>query len=390
MIYLDNNATTPVDSRVLEQMLPFFTEHYGNAASRTHQAGWYAEGAVESAREKVAELLGCEKQEIIFTSGATEAINIALTGIAKAYVAKGKHIITSRTEHKAVLDVCSSLENEGYEISFLDVDREGRVDVAQLRALIRKDTIAVAVMLANNETGTIQDIASLSEIVHAHGAVFFSDTTQAAGKIRMDVNELGIDVCCISAHKFGGPKGVGALFIRRKNPRVTLLPLLHGGGHERGLRPGTLNVPGIVGLGAAAEFAVNEMWEANERISKLRTFTEQFITEDNLERDSKHITRGFINGCIRNRLPNTSNIFLKGIRAHELIKRLPNIAISTGSACTSADDIPSHVLRATGLSEEESRSCIRISIGKQNTEAELFEARQAIRDLIDQLYPRTQ
>lgn len=390
MIYLDNNATTPVDSRVLEQMLPFFTEHYGNAASRTHQAGWYAEGAVESAREKVAELLGCEKQEIIFTSGATEAINIALTGIAKAYVTKGKHIITSRTEHKAVLDVCSSLENEGYEISFLDVDREGCVDVAQLRALIRKDTIAVAVMLANNETGTIQDIASLSEIAHAHGAVFFSDTTQAAGKIRMDVNELGIDVCCISAHKFGGPKGVGALFIRRKNPRVTLLPLLHGGGHERGLRPGTLNVPGIVGLGAAAEFAVNEMWEANERISKLRTFTEQFITEDNLERDSKHITRGFINGCIRNRLPNTSNIFLKGIRAHELIKRLPNIAISTGSACTSADDIPSHVLRAMGLSEEESRSCIRISIGKQNTEAELLEARQAIRDLIDQLYPRTQ
>jgi cysteine desulfurase len=390
MIYLDNNATTPVDSRVLEQMLPFFTEHYGNAASRTHQAGWYAEGAVESAREKVAELLGCEKQEIIFTSGATEAINIALTGIAKAYVTKGKHIITSRTEHKAVLDVCSSLENEGYEISFLDVDREGRVDVAQLRALIRKDTIAVAVMLANNETGTIQDIAALSEIAHTHGAVFFSDTTQAAGKIRMDVNELGIDVCCISAHKFGGPKGVGALFIRRKNPRVTLLPLLHGGGHERGLRPGTLNVPGIVGLGAAAEFAVNEMWEANERISKLRTFTEQFITEDNLERDSKHITRGFINGCIRNRLPNTSNILLKGIRAHELIKRLPNIAISTGSACTSADDIPSHVLRATGLSEEESRSCIRISIGKQNTEAELLEARQAIRDLIDQLYPRTQ
>jgi cysteine desulfurase len=226
--------------------------------------------------------------------------------------------------------------------------------------------------------------------VHAHGAVFFSDTTQAAGKIRMDVNELGIDVCCISAHKFGGPKGVGALFIRRKNPRVTLLPLLHGGGHERGLRPGTLNVPGIVGLGAAAEFAVNEMWEANERISKLRTFTEQFITEDNLERDSKHITRGFINGCIRNRLPNTSNILLKGIRAHELIKRLPNIAISTGSACTSADDIPSHVLRATGLSEEESRSCIRISIGKQNTEAELLEARQSIRDVIDQLYPRTQ
>jgi cysteine desulfurase len=390
MIYLDNNATTPVDSRVLEQMLPFFTEHYGNAASRTHQAGWYAEGAVESAREKVAELLGCEKQEIIFTSGATEAINIALTGIAKAYVTKGKHIITSRTEHKAVLDVCSSLENEGYEISFLDVDREGCVDDAQLRSLIRKDTIAVAVMLANNETGTIQDIAALSEIAHTHGAVFFSDTTQAAGKIRMDVNELGIDVCCISAHKFGGPKGVGALYIRRKNPRVTLLPLLHGGGHERGLRPGTLNVPGIVGLGAAAEFAVNEMWEANERISKLRTFTEQFITEDNLERDSKHITRGFINGCIRNRLPNTSNIFLKGIRAHELIKRLPNIAISTGSACTSADDIPSHVLRAMGLSEEESRSCIRISIGKQNTEAELLEARQAIRDVIDQLYPRTQ
>lgn len=388
MIYLDNNATTPVDPRVLEKMLPFFTEHYGNAASRTHQAGWYAEAAVEAARERVAELLGCEKQEIIFTSGSTEAINIALKGIAKAYESKGKHIITSRTEHKAVLDVCAALENDGYEISFLDVDREGCVDAAQLRALIRKGTIAVAVMLANNESGTIQDVAALSEIAHAHGALFFSDTTQAAGKIRMDVNELGIDVCCISAHKFGGPKGVGALFIRRKNPRATLLPWMHGGGHERGLRPGTLNVPGIAGLGAAAEIAMNEMWETNERISKLRTYTEQFLTEDNLERSS--IERGYINGCIKSRLPNTSNILLKGIKAHELIRRVPNIAISTGSACTSADDAPSHVLRAMGLSEEEARACIRISLGKQNTEEELLAARVSLRKAIDELQSRTQ
>jgi cysteine desulfurase len=390
VIYLDNNATTPVDPRVMEKMLPFFTEHYGNAASRTHQAGWYAEAAVEAARERVAELLGCEKQEIIFTSGSTEAINIALKGIAKAYETKGKHIITSRTEHKAVLDVCAALENDGYEISFLDVDREGRVDAAQLRALIRKDTIVVAVMLANNETGTIQDIAALSEITHTNGSLFFSDTTQAAGKIRLDVNELGIDVCCISAHKFGGPKGVGALFIRRKNPRVTLLPWMHGGGHERGLRPGTLNVPGIVGVGAAAEIAMNEMWETNERISKLRTFAEQFITEDNLERSNGGIERGYINGCIKSRLPNTSNILLKGIKAHELIRRVPNIAISTGSACTSADDTPSHVLRAMGLSEEESRACIRISLGKQNTEEELIEARKALRNAIDELQGRTQ
>lgn len=390
MIYLDNNATTPVDPRVLEKMLPFFTEHYGNAASRTHQAGWYAEAAVEAARERVAELLGCEKQEIIFTSGSTEAINIALKGIAKAYETKGKHIITSRTEHKAVLDVCAALENDGYEISFLDVDREGRVDAAQLRALIRKDTIVVAVMLANNETGTIQDIAALSEITHTNGSLFFSDTTQAAGKIRLDVNELGIDVCCISAHKFGGPKGVGALFIRRKNPRVTLLPWMHGGGHERGLRPGTLNVPGIVGVGAAAEIAMNEMWETNERISKLRTFAEQFITEDNLERSNGGIERGYINGCIKSRLPNTSNILLKGIKAHELIRRVSNIAISTGSACTSADDTPSHVLRAMGLSEEEARACIRISLGKQNTEEELIEARKALRNAIDELQGRTQ
>jgi cysteine desulfurase len=375
-IYLDHNSTTPVDPRVLEAMLPFFSHEFGNAASRTHRFGWYAAQAVESARERVAEWLGCETQEVIFTSGATESINTAIKGIAHAYAAKGKHIITVQTEHKAVLDTCTALQEQGYEISQLHVDREGKIDLSELRSLLRADTVLVAVMLANNETGTIQDTGAIAELVHANQSILFSDTAQAFGKLRVDVNELGIDCCCISAHKAGGPKGVGALYIRRKNPRVTVLPLLHGGGHERGIRSGTLNVPGIVALGKAAELALNETWDVATRLSAWRTRLEQYITEDD---------RGFINGSVKDRLPNTSSIMLRGIKADKLIMQLPDLAISTGSACSSALPEPSHVLRAMGLSNEEALSSIRISLGSTTTEAETIRARELIRAAADAL-----
>lgn len=376
MIYLDHNSTTPVDPRVLEVMLPFFTNEFGNASSKTHRFGWYAAQAVEDARAQVAELVGGEAQEIVFTSGATESINTAIKGIAKSYSSKGKHIVTIATEHKAVLDTCSDLAEDGYEISALGVDREGRIDLNELKSILRPDTILVAVMLANNETGTIQDVAAISRIVHANNSILFSDATQAFGKIRVDVNELGIDCCCVSAHKFGGPKGVGALFIRRKNPRVTVHPLLHGGGHERGHRSGTLNVPGIVGLGKAAEIAMNESWEVASRVSAWRTRMEQYITEDD---------RGFVNGSIKSRLPNTSNILIRGVKADKLIMGASSVSIATGSACTSALPEPSHVLSAMGLTHEEALSCIRISLGWSTTEEETRIAGEAIRAAIDSL-----
>lgn len=357
-------------------MLPFFSKEFGNAASKTHRYGWYASEAVEIARGKVAELIGAETQEIYFTSGSTEAINTALKGIAYNYSSKGKHIITVETEHKAVLDTCSDLAQQGFEITQLKVDREGRIDLAELKYQLRPETILVAVMLANNETGTIQDIAAIADLVHANNSILFSDTTQAFGKIRVDVNELGIDCCCISAHKFGGPKGVGALYVRRKNPRVVVHPLLHGGGHERGLRSGTLNVPGIVGLGKAAEIAMNQTWDVATKLSAWRTRLEQYITDDE---------RGFVNGCVKNRLPNTTNILIRGVKADKLITQIPDIAISTGSACTSAEAKPSHVLLSMGLSEQEALSCIRISLGSATTEEETIRARESIRAAIDSL-----
>jgi cysteine desulfurase len=375
-IYLDYNATTPVLPEVLNAMLPFFSQEFGNASSRTHRYGWYAAEAVEKAREQVAALIGCETQEIYFTSGATESINLALKGLARAYASKGKHFITAATEHKAVLDVLEELRESGAEITILKVNREGSIDLDELRSSLRADTIAVALMMANNETGTVHDMEQVSEIVHASNSILFSDTTQAIGKMRVNVNESGIDVCCLSAHKFGGPKGVGALFVRRKNPRVSLAPLIHGGGHERGLRSGTLNVPGIVGLGMAAEIAQSTMWENNSRISAWRTKLEQFITDDD---------RGFVNGDIKNRLPNTSSILLRDVRAEQLIRKLPNIGISTGSACTASSDDPSHVLQAMGFTDAESRSSVRISLGATTTEEETLAARQAIRDAIDEL-----
>lgn len=364
-IYLDYNATTPVDDRVLDAMLPYFSRRFGNSASRTHAYGWEADEAVKLARKSVAGLLGCEPGELVFTSGATEAINLGIKGAAAVYQSKGRHFITCTTEHRAVLDVFEHLERDGAEVTRLPVQPDGRLDPELLRSVLRNDTVLVAIMLANNETGVLQPIRELAELTHERGALFFCDTTQAIGKLQVAVNELGIDLCTVSAHKCYGPKGVGALFVRRKNPRVTLVPQLDGGGHEHGLRSGTLNVPGIVGLGAAAELVVRELWDDNQRISLLRSRLEQEL-----------ITRcgAKVNGNTRHRLSNTTNLCFPGLRASELISACPQLAISTGSACSSALPEPSHVLRAMGLSEADAYASIRISLGRMTTEEEVRRA----------------
>ena len=359
MVYLDYNSTTPVDERVMAEMLPFFTEHFGNAASNTHALGWYAQGAVEKARKQVSDFIGSEPSEIVFTSGSTEAINLAIKGVYEAYQTKGNHIITCKTEHKAVLDVCASLEEKGANVTYLDVDYEGRIDVDDLKNSFTDKTILVAIMAANNETGVIQDIEKIAEITHEHNAILFSDTTQMAGKLPVNVNDIGVDLCCISAHKLYGPKGVGALYVRRKNPRVNLIPIIHGGGHENGKRSGTLNVTGIVGLGKACEIATNEFWDNNMNISKLRGFLEHQLLE---------IPGLRINGSTRYRLYNTSNLFFpplaNGESLFSLIKN--QYAVSLGSACSSANAEPSHVLTAMGFDLSEVKNSIRFSFGKQN------------------------
>jgi cysteine desulfurase len=361
-IYLDYNSTTPVDKRVLEVMLPCFTENFGNAASKTHAFGWVADELVKKSRKQVADFLNAEESEIIFTSGATEAINLAIKGVAEAYVSKGNHIVTFATEHKAVLDSCSHLSRLGKEITILPVNKEGVADLAELGKAIRPDTILVCAMLANNETGLIHPISEIAQIVHAKSSLLFTDATQACGKIPVDVNELHADLLCFSGHKMYGPKGIGALYIRRKNPRVTLIGQSDGGGHERNLRSGTLNVPGIAGLGESCLLAAKNLWEESSRISFLRTKFEQTLT------DAGGV---YINGSVKNRLPNTSNLLFKGIKAEKLIKHFPVLAFATGSACSSALPEPSHVLLAMGLTEEDAFSSIRISIGRFTTELEI-------------------
>lgn len=373
LLYLDYNSTTPVDPEVLATMLPYFTSAFGNAASRTHQKGWEAAAAADQARTQIAELLNCTAQEIIFTSGATEALNIAIRGVWGAYGKTRPHIIAAATEHKAVLDTCKDLESSGAELTILPVNREGCVDPDQLQAALRPTTALVCIMLANNETGIVQDLRPLADRVHAAGALLLSDTTQAIGKIPVDVDELGIDLCCVSAHKIYGPKGVGALYMRRKNPRVSLKPIYTGGGHERGLRSGTLNVPGIVGLGKAAALAIQYRWDEAARLSGLRTRFEQILTE---------LPDVFINGSIRNRLPNTTNLTFSGIRADQLITRLPHLAMATGSACTSALPEPSHVLSAMGLSADAAYASVRISLGKGSNEIPTLEAAKEIANMI--------
>src|SRR6218665_1091718 len=361
-VYLDYNATTPVDQRVLETMLPYFTQKFGNAASRTHSFGWIADDAVKTARKQVAELLNCLDQEIIFISGATEAINLAIKGVWDNYQSKGKHIITVATEHKAVLDTCRALEKKGAEVTYLPVNREGLIDLDDLKKALKPETILVSVMYANNETGVIQPVREIAQLAHANGSFFMSDATQAVGKINLDVQEEHIDLLCMSAHKIYGPKGIGALYVRRKDPRVTLFPQIDGGGHERGLRSGTLNVTGIVGLGKACEIAQQEMWDDSVHISKLRTRLEQQLS------DLPHV---FINGSIKHRLFNTTNITFQGIRSESLITKIPEIAVAMGSACTSAVAEPPHVLKAMGLSDSDSYSSIRFSLGKYTTEEEI-------------------
>jgi len=377
-VYLDYNATTQVDPRVLEAMLPYFSENFGNAASRTHSFGWIAEQAVDDARKKVAELIGAEPNEIVFTSGATEAINLAMKGVFEAYRSKGNHIVTVATEHKSVLDTCEHLKKLGAEITLLKVNREGLIDLDELKNSITEKTILVSVMMANNETGVIQPISEISKIVHNKGSIMMSDATQAVGKIPVDVNADGIDLLSISAHKLYGPKGIGALFVRRKNPRVKLIAQIDGGGHENGLRSGTLNVPAIVGFGKACEIAKDEMLNDSGQISILRTILEQSLCD---------LGNVFINGSIRNRLPNTTNLSFADILANSLIKELGNVAVATGSACTSAVPQPSHVLKAMGVSDELSYSAIRFSLGKFTTEEEIKFCIEEVKNAINKLRP---
>lgn len=362
-IYLDNSATTPMDERVLETMLPFFTKYFGNAASRSHAYGWQAEEAVKRGREQVAELINAETNEIVFTSGATESDNLALKGIFEAYKTKGNHIITVNTEHKAVLDSCVHLENIGAEVTYLKVKKNGLIDLEELEKALRPSTILIAIMYANNETGVIQPVKEISNIARKNEVLFFSDATQAVGKIKVDVKEDVIDIMAFSAHKMYGPKGIGALYVRRKNPRVRLIAQMDGGGHEHGMRSGTLNVPGIVGFGKAAQLCKNEMQKDAEKMRRLR---------DKLERDLLNTNKVRINGDIIHRLPNVSNISFENKNAAQLISDLSkNIALSSGSACTSGNVQPSFVLKALGLTDEEALSSLRFGLGRFTTEEEI-------------------
>lgn len=373
-IYLDYNSTTPVDDRVLQKMLPYFSNKFGNAASKTHSFGWGAEEAVEIAREQIAGFIGCEKEEIYFTSGSTEAINLALKGIYQSYQLIGRHIIAVKTEHKAVLDTCKYLEDPGAEISYLNVDRRGLISIDELKNSIKENTILVTVMFANNETGVIQPMKEIAKLCEEKNILFFSDTTQAAGKINFNVKDDGIHACCLSAHKIYGPKGIGALYVSRKKPRITLKAQIHGGGHERGLRSGTLNVPAIVGLGEACAIAQKQLWDDNIKLSRLRTFLEQALTETG---------KVFVNGDMRNRLPNTTNLLFKNFKSEDVIKKLNGIAVATGSACTSALPEPSHVLLAMGLTDDESYSSIRFSLGRFTTEEEITFTTQKMLSIIN-------
>ena len=362
-IYLDNCATTPMDDRVLDSMLPFFTKYFGNAASHSHAYGWQAEEAVKQAREQVAELIGATENEIVFTSGATESDNLALKGIFESHKTKGNHIITVKTEHKAVLDSCAHLEKNGAEVTYLPVNRNGLIDLDELENSIKSTTILIAVMYANNETGVIQPIKEISKIAHKNQILFFSDSTQAMGKIPIKVIEDDIDLMAFSAHKMYGPKGAGALFVRRKNPRVKLIAQIDGGGHERGMRSGTLNVPAIVGFGKAAQLCQILMKNDAANTRRLR---------DKLEQELLKTSKVFINGDIKHRLPNVSNMSFANKNAVQLISTLSkDIALSSGSACTSGSHEPSFVLKAMDLTDQEAYSTLRFGLGRFTTEEEI-------------------
>ncbi len=362
-IYMDYQATTPVDPRVLEAMLPFFQQDFGNAASRNHAFGWKAEEAVQTAREQIASLIGASEKEIIFTSGSTEGINLAVKGVAEMYASKGKHIITSQAEHKAVLDTCKHLEKEGCEVTYLEPDSTGRVSVEAVEAALREDTVLVTLMWANNEVGTINPIREIGALCHERGVLFFTDGTQAAGKIPVDVEADNVDLLCLSAHKLYGPKGVGCLYVRRRKPRVRLVSQIDGGGHERGMRSGTLNVPGIVGLGAACAIAEAELEQSMKHEIELRDYLEEKITS---ALDYVHL-----NGNREHRLPGNLNLSFSFVEGESLLMGIHDIAVSSGSACTSASLEPSHVLRSMGVGDDLAHSSIRFGIGRFTTKEEV-------------------
>lgn len=367
LIYFDNNATTPCDPRVVDAMLPWFYQNPGNAASRSHAFGWKAEEAVDYAREQVANLISVESKEIIFTSGATEADNLAIKGVFEMYSRKGNHIITLKTEHKAVLDACDRVEKMGGEVTYLDVDREGLVNLEELENAITDKTVLVSVMWANNETGVIQPMKEIGEICARKGVLFFSDATQAVGKIPVNPKETGVHLIAFTAHKMYGPKGVGALFVNRKKPRVKVVAQMDGGGHERGMRSGTLNVPGIVGFGKAAEIAKQEMEADAKRLSVLRDKLEKALEE--------RLEEVYVNGSRSNRMPHVTNISFKHVEGEGLMMTFnENIAVSSGSACTSASLEPSYVLVALGLGDDLAHSSIRFSLGRFTKDEEIDRA----------------
>lgn len=371
-VYLDNNATTPCDPRVVEAMLPYFYEHPGNAASRSHPFGWEAEGAVDLGRQRIADLIGADEKEIIFTSGATESDNLAIKGVYDMYSRKGHHIITTTTEHKAVLDTCKALEKKGAEVTYLKVAADGLINLDELEAAIRPDTILVSIMWANNETGVIQPMKEIGAICAKHGVLFMSDATQAVGKIPVNPRENGVHLMAFSAHKMYGPKGVGALYVSRKDPRVKVTAQMDGGGHERGMRSGTLNVPGIVGFGKAAEIAKAEMHKDAERLSKLR---------DKLEsRLKSELEEVYINGNTEHRMPHVTNMSFKHVEGEGLMMTFnQDIALSSGSACTSASLEPSYVLVALGLGDDLAHSSLRFSLGRFTTEEDIDFTIEAIK-----------
>ncbi|NJC27314.1 IscS subfamily cysteine desulfurase [Neolewinella antarctica] len=364
LIYLDNNSTTPTDPRAVEAMLPYFYENPGNAASRNHPAGWAAEGAVDLAREQIADLINADTREIIFTSGATEGDNLALKGVFEMYKRKGNHIITAKTEHKAVLDACKKIEQMGGEVTYLDVKNDGLIDLGELEAAITDKTIMISIMWANNETGVIQPMEEIGQICEKHGVLFMSDATQAVGKIPVDPRKVGVHLMAFTSHKMYGPKGVGALYVSRKNPRVKVTSQMDGGGHERGMRSGTLNVPGIVGFGKAAAIAKDEMHQDAARLSKMR---------DRLQKGLCDILEEcYVNGNEDHRMPHVTNISFKHVEGEGLMMTFnQNIALSSGSACTSASLEPSYVLVALGLGDDLAHSSLRFSLGRFTTEEDI-------------------
>jgi cysteine desulfurase len=376
-IYLDYNATTPVDKRVLEKMLPFFSETFGNAASRSHLLGWAAQEAVENAREQVANLINAESKEIVFTSGATEANNLAIKGLFESNFPNKKHIITAQTEHKAVLDVCNHLEKLGAEVTYLQPDASGFLTIEQIKNAIRPDTFLISVMYANNEIGTIQSIQGIGELAQNHDILFHTDATQAVGKIEIDVQKNKIDLLSLSGHKLYGPKGIGALFIRKNSKASKLIAQMDGGKHERGFRSGTLNVTGIVGLGEACEMAKSELLFDNQRLIILRNKLEKGILQN--------ISDVKVNGNITNRLPNLTNISFSGVDGENLLMSFRDIAVSSGSACTSASVEPSYVLKSIGLTNDMAYASIRFSLGKYTTETEIDFTIKYVKGVVESL-----